>query len=326
MTNPERAIRLFSGMLLIMMLSACAAPKLFVRAPAPTHMKYQTSSPAPAKTLAFQNKEPAGSPPFLNGILALPIKYKGAVIDAPKFLGNQLQAELTSRGLPVRVQEGGTDMPRVVLHAFNIEDSRTNGFAPFITFTFVSADLETKSGTHRIGVFVKRGKVPVWKFDEVIQPTLNEPLSIAVKELASKISNVLYGYRASDEVVDNEIARISAGRSKTTYLDVYRLGFTNNPKAIPELVRLTGDKAEYVRLAAISSLGTIGATDKLGLLESIYESKSGLWQDRAMALKAIGDLGTPEAKAYLRAQLANVKANGKGKNISWTSQIIHLYI
>jgi hypothetical protein len=39
-----------------------------------------------------------------------------------------------------------------------------------------------------------------------------------------------------------------------------------------------------------------------------YESRTGIWQDRAMALKAIGDLGTPESRAYLEKQWERFKA------------------
>ena len=152
----------------------------------------------------------------------------------------------------------------------------------------------------------------------------NQPLSLATKELAAKIASRLYDARSSDAEVDRLATKI-ATRGDDSYLDVYALGFTNNPKAIPTMAKLARDPDEYVRLAAISSLGTLGASDHLDLLKSIHTGE-GMWQDRAMALKAIGDLGTPEAKAYLDEQLAVLKTRAADKDTNWTLQVIGLYL
>ena len=87
---------------------------------------------------------------------------------------------------------------------------------------------------------------------------------------------------------------------------------------------LAKDDDEYVRIAAISSLGTLGANDQLELLKSIATG-SNLWQDRAMALKAIGDLGSPEAQAYLNEQRTALQAKGD-KEATWSMQVINLYM
>ena len=72
----------------------------------------------------------------------------------------------------------------------HIQNARVSGFSPFITFTSVRADLMTPRGSQRITAYIKRGKVPVWSFDEVIEPTYNEPLGLLTKELAAKIRDV----------------------------------------------------------------------------------------------------------------------------------------
>ena len=144
-----------------------------------------------------------------------------------------------------------------------MQNMRTNAYTPFITLTYISADVETAGGTKRIGTFVTRGKTPVWSFEEIIEPTFNQPLSLGVQEFASKIANFAYGFRASDETVKSLTAKINGARTPNTFLDVYALGFTNNPAAIDTLVGLAKDEQEYVRQAAISSLGNIGATGPL---------------------------------------------------------------
>jgi hypothetical protein len=199
------------------------------------------------------------------------------------------------------------------------------GAQTFVTFTFLSADVETSAGTKRVGVFVKAGKVPVWSFDEVIEQTFNQPLSIAVKELASKIAVQLYGYRASDSTVNQLASKLTQQKTPSSYLDVYALGFTNNPKAIDAVAKLLDDSDEYIRLAAISSLGTLRATSQFGRLKSIYQNNGGLWQDRAMALKSIGDLGTAEAKAFLADEQKRWTDAPTNNESSWTLQIIRLY-
>ncbi len=175
--------------------------------------------------------------------------------------------------------------------------------------------------------YVKRAKVPVWSFDEIIDPTYNDALSLLTKELAAKLNQQLFGQVVSTEQVNALVAAINAdGTTRAdAYLDVYQLGFSNNPAAVPELVKLTSHGSEYVRLAAISSLGILKASDQFGLLVKLYETKPGLWQDRAMALKAIGDLGTPESRDYLKKESGKL-ASQSDKESTWNKDIIALYL
>ena len=208
-----------------------------------------------------------------------------------------------------------------------IENHRASGFSPFVTFTSVRADVITERGPQRITSYVKRGKVPVVSFDEVIDPTYNAPLGIMTKEVAAKLNQQLFQQAISDEDVNALIRKIAAdgGKSPDAYLDVYQLGFGNNPRAVPELVKLSAHANEYVRLAAISSLGILKATDQHEFLARTYENTTLLWQDRAMALKAIGDLGTPASRAYLQKQQAQLEGR-KDKDATWTKEIIALYL
>jgi len=223
----------------------------------------------------------------------------------------------------MKVVENGKGMPRLTVRTFRMINHRSSAYSPFITMTYFGGDLETAAGTRPIGVFVKRGKVPVWSFQEVVEPTLSQPLSLVVKEVAAKLAGQLYGSRGSDRSVDDLVARIGA-RSAESFLDVYALGFSNNARAVPTLVTLTGDSDEYVRLAAISSLGTLRASQQFEALKSLYTGST-LWQDRAMAMKAIGDLGTPESRAFLERETATWSGQ-KGNESLWTRRVIDLYL
>jgi hypothetical protein len=120
-------------------------------------------------------------------------------------------------------------------------------------------------------------------------------------------------------------AKISGARTPDTFLDVYALGFTNNPSAIDTLIGLTKDSQEYVRQAAISSLGNIGATTQFGLLKSLYQDPQVSWQDHCIALKAIGDLNTEESKAFIAAE-AKKLGSDSSKESQVLSRILSLYL
>jgi hypothetical protein len=304
-------------------LSACAPKSYAVRMPQPTAIKYQVGA-SPATTLSVVDERRPGEL-FSTGILPAGLTIDGAALNPPKFLADALSAELKSRGLPANAAVGDAGQPRIRLKTFTMSNHRVSGFSPFVTLTFLSADVETAAGTQRVGAFVKRGKVPVWSFSEVIDPIFNDPLSIVAKEFATKVANLVYDSRASEATVQ-ELAGRLATRSETSFMDVYALGFANNPAAIPKIVELLADEDEYVRLAAISSLGTLRATDEFDRLKSIHEDSSRIWQDRAMAIKSIGDLGTDEARAYVLAEAKRLQAAPAGNDTRWTAQIVGLYL
>lgn len=323
-TNSTRMVLAACTMLLV---SACAPSKYVVSDPAPSNMGYEANGETRGSALALVDARREDDRIFNTGTLTATLEHNDAPLDAPAFLAANLQAEMASRGLPVTVKVGEAGEDSLRMNVFRMQNHRANGFAPYVTFTYASIDLEDAEGMHRVSSFVKRGKVPVWSFDEVIEPTMNQPLSVVVKELASKIANRLYGYQAPDAEVDRLIGKVNGKRGDNVYIDVYALGFTNNSKAIPVLVELTKDSDEYVRLAAISSLGNMRAVDQFDYLRSIYESNDGLWQDRAMALKAIGDFGTGKSRAYLESELAKWQTQDPPtKESAWTSQLIHLYL
>ncbi|KGQ19299.1 HEAT 2 domain containing protein [Lysobacter dokdonensis DS-58] len=307
----------------LLLLAGCAPGSYAVKDPSPSNVPYATTSAA-TTTLGIHHQS-AGAAPFFSGRLPATLDYSGKPLQPAAFLEKSLQAEFAARGLPITVSSASdaTTFPRLDVAAFNMKNWRTNAYTPFITFTSLSTDLETATGKKHIAVFVKRGKVPVWSFDEIVEPTLNEPLSLAVKELASKVAFELYGAKASDEAVDALADKVTHAKDDN-YLDVYALGFTNNARAIPTLAKLTTADAEYVRMAAISSLGNLRAVDQFDLLKNLSTSAN-LWQDRAMAIKAIGDLDTPEGRAYL-GELKTRMQSSKENEAKWTVDLISLYI
>ena len=230
---------------------------------------------------------------------------------------------MNARGVPTKVVDAGDIV--IDVNKLEIRNHRTNGFTPFISLTMLSTDVSLNGQTKRISAYIKRGKVPVWSFDEIVEPTLNEPLDLLVKEFSAKLSNKVYGTKISDKEVNVLIDKIDNNLGNgSTYIDVYQLGFGNNQSAVPALVNYTGNESEYIRLAAISSLGILQAEEHIGLLKSIYTNAE-TWSDRAMAVKAIGDIGTPEALEFLKEAKVDL-ASKNSKEQSWTKEIIGLYL
>jgi len=306
-------------------LTACAPPNYNVRAPAPSGLKYVVGGAAPEKSFSVLDERRADGKVFSSGILPAELKIDGTPIDPVPFFSAQLQAELASRGLPTKISNASSTPPAIHLKDYRMENMRTNAYTPFISLTYVSADVETGDGTKRIGAFVTRGKTPVWSFEEIVEPTLNQPLGLGIQEFASKFANAVYGFRASDETVKELVAKVNGTRTPNTFLDVYALGFTNNPSALDTLIGLTKDSQEYVRQAAIASLGNLGATTQFGLLKSIYQDQSVAWQDRCIALKSIADFGTAESKAFITDEAKRLAGN-TAKEMQVMSRILALYL
>lgn len=311
------------ALLATLALTACAPPNYNVRAPTPSGLKYVVGGDAQERNFAVLDERRADGRIFSSGVLPAELKLDGTPIDPVPFFTAQLQAELASRGLPAKLT--GSSSPAIHLRDYRMENMRTNAYTPFISLTYISADVDTADGTKRIGTFVTRGKTPVWSFEEIIEPTFNQPLALGIQEFASKFANAVYGYRASDETVRSLTAKVNGTRTADTFLDVYALGFTNNPAAVDTLIGLTKDSQEYVRQAAIASLGNLGADTQFGLLKTIYQDQSVAWQDRCIALKSIADLGSAESQAFIAAE-AKALGSSSTKEQQVMSRILALYL
>ncbi|AMP13854.1 HEAT repeat domain-containing protein [Collimonas pratensis] len=326
----NNALRSVTGIVIsIAFLSGCAINmKVPIKDPVSSTGTYDTTKTIPETVLLFKDEQSeSDKAQILSGTIPMQMVYQDKPFDAVPWIAKQTVKEMNARNLPVKLAAAGENGTGILIKRIHIENHRVSSFSPFVTFTSLRADVETADGPQRVTAYIKRAKVPVWSFDEIIDPTYNDSLSLLIKELAAKINQKLFHQMVSTETVTALIDKINkdgATRSDS-YLDVYQLGFSNNPAAIPELVKLSSHSSEYVRLAALSSLGILKATDQLKFLTDRYESTGGIWQDRAMALKAIGDLGTPDSQAYLQKQRENFK-NKTDKEARWTNEIIALYL
>ncbi|RYY76762.1 MAG: HEAT repeat domain-containing protein [Gammaproteobacteria bacterium] len=316
-----------TAILTALFLQSCAPSAYKVNSPTPSKYAYTKTSDTAKLELSFHDGRGEKDKVFSEGTLKAGLLLDKKPIEPISYIKENTAKELQARGLNTTVVEKAP--VDITINKLFIRNYRSNGFSPFITFTMLSADVITPSGKQRVGVYIKRGKVPVWSFDEVIEPTFNEPLSLVVKELSAKINGITSKQSISDDQVTKLAAEINANPAAAdSYLKVYQLGFGFNKTAVKHLVTMSKSADEYVRLAAISSLGNLKADGELSYLKELYNSSTGSWQDRGMALKAICDIGTAEAMTFAKQAKADLdKPSKRDKDdITWTKEILALYL
>jgi len=303
------------------LIQGCAPTSYIVKTPTPSNITYIDAEKVASKALVVKDNRAEGEKVFSSGILSAELKIGKAPIEPISYLKKNIELELLGRGIPVNIESG--EALDIDVDKLYIKNHRLNGFSPFVTFTYLKAAIVHDNVKTPVGIFIRRGKVPVWSFDEIVEPTLNEPLSLLVKELTAKVNATVYKQSISDADVETLIAKLKSKVKKgSSYLDVYQLGFGNNPSAIPFLKELTSSDDEYKRQAAISSLGILKAVDELELLKSLYANGKS-WSDKAMSLKAIGDLGTKEGLDFLREEQKAIVNDSKKY---WVNDLINLYL
>ena len=214
------------------------------------------------------------------------------------FLGNNIEKALRSRGINLKYKNENGKKLLLNIHKYRIRNLRTTGFSPYWTFTTFSGDLIINGKSQKITFYFKIGKVPVWAFSEVEEPCYNVPVSLMVKEIASKINRHYFGLQAPSDKIDLLLDDINNNFNEFSFLKVLELGYTNNRDAIDPLIKLTNHKDSMVRVCAISSLGVLGAVEKFDFLKNVYNTTESI--EKSMALKSIGDLDTSQAIEFMK--------------------------
>lgn len=214
------------------------------------------------------------------------------------FLGNNIEKALRSRGINLKYKNENGKNLLLNIHKYRIRNLRTTGFSPYWTFTTFRGDLIINGKSQKITFYFKIGKVPVWAFSEVEEPCYNVPVSLMVKEIASKINRYYFGLQAPSDKINLLLDDINNNFNEFSFLKVLELGYTNNRDAIDPLIKLTNHKDSMVRVCAISSLGVLGAVEKFDFLKNVYNTTESI--EKSMALKSIGDLDTSQAIEFMK--------------------------
>jgi len=243
-----------------------------------------------------------------------------------KWLSQSLNNEFAARGIPVGIvdKESPTKADLVLtVKKYEIVSRRVSGFSPWITTHSFLGELQAEDKTCEIPAFFYGGKVPVWSMDEILSPCFNNPMSVVVKEIASKINRCTLGYSLSNRKVEQLAItakqRVGAG-TKDSYLSVLELGGSNNPSAMKALIDLSDNSDYLIKGVALSSIGTLGAENEFDFLKQKYAQSTGL--GKFMALKSIGDIGSDEAMSFYR----QVKTGSDYKNSNGIKHCVDLYL
>ncbi len=302
------------------LLSSTGCTKTFMvpAVPSPEVLYAQTATPS-GGSLAVADARGASDKPLNIGRLNVVLV---GMSDEIVYLRQNLVRVLTQQGIPV--VENKSDAPDMTLEVrkFRIRNRRTSGFAPYITFTTFSADLKKGGEVYRITSYFKNGKVPMWAFREVERPCYQAPIQALVQEVAAKINARVFGRIAPTATVNQLAARATAstaGAGSEEYFLALELGYTNNPAAVAPLAGIVNGKGDsMMRAAAVSALGILRAKEQFQLLKRAYETDDDTV--KFMALKSIGDLDTPESKAFI----ASIRSSSAYEN-DMVREVVDLY-
>ena len=305
-----------------------------VKDPVPSSIQYNGNVVEP-QTLTIVDQRTGNDSVFLvkhlgpDGSASDDIDLQIANIEDPiGYFANQLEKELKKRKLPIKcvVGKGSDGELTLVIDRYQIFNQRATAFSPWEACHIFSGAITDGHTEKPIKVYFYNGKVPVWSMTEVEKPCFSIPISIVIKEVASKICREAFGLRSPDEKVEELRGVIDAENKKEDkdpydrpFWKVLELGYTNNPKAMKPLEKYAQDGDEFFSSCALSAMGVLGAGGQIEFLMQKY--KTGSFNDRYMAAKAIGDVGTQKAIAILY----NMKKDPAYINEQGLKQCLDLY-
>lgn len=288
----------------------------------PQNIYGQVSSASEIQSFSIEDARNEANKPFSTG--RLNVEFNG-MSNEIAYLGDNLAHVLGAEDVRLTYKQSGGGDIKIKVSNFRIRNHRASGFSAYFTFATFTADVSSNGITKRVTAYFKNGKVPVWAFREVERPCYQIPLEAMVKEIAAKINHNFIGRVTPVEKVNALISAIdstpnTSDEGSEHYLNVLELGYTNNPAAIPTLLKLAEHTQPIMRAAALSALGMLGSADQLSFLKKSYETNEKL--AKAMSLKSIGDLDTPDALEFLR----RVKQSDDYKDEEMIKDVIDLYL
>ena len=303
------------GILVALFLITGCAQTFNIKGPTPSSIVYDQASQE-SVALKIIDQRTGEDKEISEGTLTVELKN---FEDEIGFLGNHLEKALNSRGINAKFSTEDDSGLNLIVNKYRIRNIRVSGFSPYWTYTTFSGDMKKDGKVQKITFYFESGKTPIWSFNEVEDPCYNVPASLMVKEIASKINRLYFGLKAPDAKVKTLTEAVNGKLDESTFLKVLELGYTNNPKAIEPLAKLTSHADGIVRMSAICSLGMLGAVEKFDLLKNLYNTTEG--GAKSMALKSIGDLGSTEAAEFIKS----IKDSVDYKDIM-IQEVVDLYL
>ncbi|MFA5072612.1 MAG: hypothetical protein WC539_01740 [Nitrospirota bacterium] len=224
--------------------------------------------------------------------------------DPVAWLSQSLEKEFAARDIPVKITyknaNSHADMV-LAIKKYQVVSRQVAWLSPWESYHSFLAELTSEGKTCSIRAFFYAGKVYSGTMKEVEEPCFNTPLSILVKEIASKINRCSLHYFASEASLEpfHMLAEKKIrSRDEDAYRPIMDLGNSGNPIAMKSLIAFSDAENRFTRAAAISAMGTLGAQYQFAFLKKKYEQSIEI--EKYMALKSIGDIGTSEAIDFVR--------------------------
>lgn len=277
--------------------------KYTVKDPAVSGVKYEKSGVKPTVLRIVDQRSGRGFHEKLGGLSNVSIELEN-VDDPIAWLSQALAAEFTARALPVRIagknDKGPADV-ELIVKKFQIVSRRVSAYSPWESYHSFRGEVKSGSRTTAIRAYFFNGKVPVWSMKEVEEPCINMPLSLLVKEIASKINRlVLYGIAGNAAVRDMtaRAGELAKKKDDAACFPLFELGGSNNAAAVKTLVTFAENEDRFVRACALSAIGTLGVKDQFEFLKKKYTAHDEI--DKYLALKSIGDLDTQQSVDFVK--------------------------
>jgi hypothetical protein len=218
------------------------------------------------------------------------------------FLAENLEKELNARNIPVSCITAADQKGDITLEVdrFQIINRRISGYSPWEAFHVLKGSVTNANGTFPVHAYFFNGKVPIWGMGEIEKPCINMPLSIMIKEIATKVNRLAIGAKASDDNVAALVKEVRANIDKENdgpFWKVLELGATNNPAAMDPLKEFAKDKDNFFKACVLSAIGNLGAQDQVAFLKQQLDVTSEV--SKFMVLKSIGDVENQESKTFL---------------------------
>jgi hypothetical protein len=293
---------------LIGLLAGCTSGKYIqykftVNEPIVSNIKYDTGQKKPIILEIVDQRTNRTFHPTLAYLTQAQIGLTNA--DSPiLWFAQALEKEFAARDIPVKIAgKDTTGAPDMVLtiKKYQITSRLVAWLSPWETYHVFMGELSVGGKTYGIRSYFFNGKVYGGGLKEIEESCFNTPMSILVKDVASKINRYALQYSLSNEKLKDIQARAEKkikARDEDAYRPVLDLGNSNNPEAVKALIAFAAVEDRFTRASALSGIGVLGAQDQLGFLKKKYVENTGISQ--FMALKSIGDLDSPEAIDFIR--------------------------
>ena len=218
------------------------------------------------------------------------------------FLAENLEAELRARNIPATCVASGGEKGDIQLtvERFQIINRRVSAYTPWEAFHVFKGSVTSAAGTFPFHAYFFNGKWPKWSMKEVEEPCINIPLSIMIKEIATKINRLAIGAKAGDEEVARLVKDINANLDKEDngpFWKVFELCATNNPAAMEPLKKCCASKDNFFRACALSAVGQLGPQGQFDFLKKEFGTADEI--SKFMVLKSIGDLEDLQSKEFI---------------------------